>query len=194
MVHGSSRTIPRVISPMWVQAHHRPVRWIKRCPGVGLIDHHRVRIWDRFNPLLAPGQIPTQYLLRRGGGGGLGHTCTLSRCHQEYSLVQWNWFSDVIGCLLLRCIQQRQRTNFIARGCRLYIGTRVCNSTHWGLTWRNFNSRSPKAIFSSKMYEHALNVERPSWNRAAMRMRRTWHRIDKAEPDHGRRKKGRSRP
>ena len=28
------------------------------------------------------------------------------------SLVQWNWFSDVTGCMKFRCIQWRQRTNF----------------------------------------------------------------------------------
>ena len=34
-----------------------------------------------------------------------------------YSLLQWNWFSDVTGCMLLRCIQWPQRTNFTAPGC-----------------------------------------------------------------------------
>ena len=34
-----------------------------------------------------------------------------------YSLVQWNWFSDVTGCTWVTCIQWCQRTNFIAPGC-----------------------------------------------------------------------------
>ena len=33
-----------------------------------------------------------------------------------YSLVQWNWFSDVTGCTWVTCIQWRQRTNFTAPG------------------------------------------------------------------------------
>ena len=28
-----------------------------------------------------------------------------------HSLVQWNWFSDITGCMAFRCIQWRQRTN-----------------------------------------------------------------------------------
>ena len=35
-----------------------------------------------------------------------------------YSLVQWNWFSDVAGCTWLTCIQWHQRTNFTAPFCR----------------------------------------------------------------------------
>ena len=34
-----------------------------------------------------------------------------------YSLVQWNWFSDVTWCTRDTCIQWRQRTNFTALGC-----------------------------------------------------------------------------
>ena len=34
-----------------------------------------------------------------------------------YSLVQWNWFSDVTGCTWISCIQWRQRTHFTAPGC-----------------------------------------------------------------------------
>ena len=47
----------------------------------------------------------------------------LPRCHallcfwSQYSLVQWNWFSDVNECMKFRCIQWRQRTNFAAPGC-----------------------------------------------------------------------------
>ena len=35
----------------------------------------------------------------------------------KYSLVQWNWFSDITGCMTFRCIQWRQRTNFTAPSC-----------------------------------------------------------------------------
>ena len=35
----------------------------------------------------------------------------------EYSLVQWNWFSNATGCTRISCIQWRQRTNFTAPGC-----------------------------------------------------------------------------
>ena len=38
-----------------------------------------------------------------------------------YSLVQWNWISDVIGCMKIRCIQWRQRTNFVAPSCTCYV-------------------------------------------------------------------------
>ena len=31
--------------------------------------------------------------------------------------VQWSWFSDVTGCVKLRCIQWCQRINFTAPGC-----------------------------------------------------------------------------
>ena len=34
-----------------------------------------------------------------------------------YSLVQWNWLSDITGCMKFRCIQWCQRTNFTAPGC-----------------------------------------------------------------------------
>ena len=34
-----------------------------------------------------------------------------------YSLVQWNWSSDVTWCMQLRCIQWPQRTNFTAPDC-----------------------------------------------------------------------------
>ena len=34
-----------------------------------------------------------------------------------YSLVQWNWFSDVTWCTWATCIQWRQRTNFTAPDC-----------------------------------------------------------------------------
>ena len=40
------------------------------------------------------------------------HFCT------KYSLVQWNWFSDVTWCTWVACIQWRLRTNFTAPGCR----------------------------------------------------------------------------
>ena len=35
----------------------------------------------------------------------------------EYSLVPWNWSSDVTGCMKFRSILWRQRTNFTAAGC-----------------------------------------------------------------------------
>ena len=35
-----------------------------------------------------------------------------------YSLVQWNRFSDVTGCMKFRCIQGRQRSNFTVPSCR----------------------------------------------------------------------------
>ena len=39
----------------------------------------------------------------------------------HYSLVQWNWFSDVTGCTRVTCVQWRPRTNinFTALGCTL---------------------------------------------------------------------------
>ena len=56
----------------------------------------------------------------KGGGGGI-----ISVVHHRpylewtvlYSLVQWNWFSDVTGCMKLRCIHWRQRTDYTAPGC-----------------------------------------------------------------------------
>ena len=42
---------------------------------------------------------------------------------EVYSLVQWNWFSDVAWSMKIRCIQWRQRTNFTAPGC---IGREGC--------------------------------------------------------------------
>ena len=39
--------------------------------------------------------------------------------HYTYSLVQWNWFSDITECMQLRCNQWRQRTNFTAPSCTL---------------------------------------------------------------------------
>ena len=47
-----------------------------------------------------------------------------------YSLVQWNWFSDVTGCTWVTCIQWRQRTNFTAPGC---TGT-LKEGVPWGKT------------------------------------------------------------
>ena len=50
-------------------------------------------------------------------GGSKKHKGTSTRTRYKYSLVQWNWFSDVTGCMKFRCIQCRQRTNFTAQGC-----------------------------------------------------------------------------
>ena len=42
----------------------------------------------------------------------LWHTHTHTHTHtRTHSLVQWNWFSDITGCMAFRCIQWRQRTN-----------------------------------------------------------------------------------
>ena len=35
----------------------------------------------------------------------------------QYSLVQWNWFSVVAGCIWVTCIQRCQRTSFTAPVC-----------------------------------------------------------------------------
>ena len=51
--------------------------------------------------------------------------------HIQYSLVQWNWFSNVTGCTWVTCIQCCQRTNFTAPGCRHmyeYLHLRVSSS------------------------------------------------------------------
>ena len=51
----------------------------------------------------------------------------------QYSLVLNNWFSDIIACTVVACIQWRQRTNMTAPGCTRRIsvirnGTQVLSS------------------------------------------------------------------
>ena len=41
------------------------------------------------------------------------HHITSNGSHKyRYTLVQWDWFSDITGCMWLKCIQWLQRTNF----------------------------------------------------------------------------------
>ena len=49
--------------------------------------------------------------------------CSARLHYNKNSLVQWNWFSVVNGCMKFRCIQCRQRTNFIAPGCIKFSST-----------------------------------------------------------------------
>ena len=52
-----------------------------------------------------------------------GHSVALQSreggCSQwrTYSLVQWNWFSDITGCTWISWVRWCQRTNFTAPGC-----------------------------------------------------------------------------
>ena len=47
----------------------------------------------------------------------LSENCPLGVSCTEYSLVQWNWFSDVTACTWLTCNKWRQRAIFTAPGC-----------------------------------------------------------------------------
>ena len=56
-------------------------------------------------------------------------SCVVLAYSRMYSLVQWNWFSDVTGCTWISSIQWRQRTNFTAPGCKcriIYRHSTVC--------------------------------------------------------------------
>ena len=52
-----------------------------------------------------------------------------------YSLVQWNCFSDVTGCIKFRCIQWHQRTNFTAPGCTRMVAVKLWAGRFFGTSW-----------------------------------------------------------
>ena len=79
--------------------------------------------------------------------------CFLLRLH-SYSLVLWNWFSDVTGCTWITCIQWGQRTDFTAPGCtlslwfsHLHFGV-LALGTLWCFNWRCWNKEphSPRIL------------------------------------------------
>ena len=73
-------------------------------------------------------KIPTTHHQNNDAGECL--YCKSRKFHMHafyfvYSLVQWNWFSDVTGCTWVTCIQWRQRTNFTAPSCIWYTSASV---------------------------------------------------------------------
>ena len=62
-----------------------------------------------------------------------------------------NWFSDVAGCMKLRCIQWRQRTNSPAPGC-----TYVLQYMHFETFWQ-------KCLIWIELKKLIKSKQRPKW-------------------------------
>ena len=90
-----------------------------------------------------------------------------------YSLVQWNWFSDITECTWVTCIHWRQRTNFTAPGCMLktekvkatwltfeshclFVGLLLADENSRP-RWRNGDSRSSGLLWFPCQPAHALH-------------------------------------
>ena len=63
--------------------------------------------------------------------------------------MRWNyWFSDITGCMQLRCIQWRQRTNFTASDCTFTFYLNLKANSQTSILYNRYVHMSPPVHLS----------------------------------------------
>ena len=105
----------------------------------------------------------------------------------KYSLVQWNWFSDITGCTWVTCIQWRQRTNFTAPGCHLTemlaVRSKTTETVLWPSLWYfDFLSRVVTIAEHARcvgLHARAVMSQTVLWDINVFPFQRAWLRSGK---------------